>query len=52
MEYILYCDESSSKGKKFGDFFGGCIVSSKDLENIVAALEAKKEELNLYGEIK
>ncbi len=52
MEYILYCDESSSKGKKFGDFFGGCIVSSKDLESVVDVLEAKKQELNLYGEIK
>lgn len=52
MEYIIYCDESGSEGPKFSDFFGGCIVSSKNLNSIVDALEAKKAELNLRGEIK
>lgn len=52
MEYILYCDESCSDGPKFSDFFGGCLVSSKDLIPITSAIEAKKQELNLFGEIK
>ena len=52
MEYILYCDESSSDGPKYSDFFGGCLVSSKDLNIIVEKLESKKKELNLFGEIK
>jgi len=52
LEYILYCDESSDKGPKFRDFFGGCLVSSRDLNEVVNALEAKKAELNLKSEIK
>lgn len=52
MEYIIYCDESSSDGPKFSDFFGGCMVSSKDLHIVEDALNAKKEELHLFSEIK
>jgi len=52
MEYVLYCDESSDKGPKYSDFFGGCIVSLEDLAPISAALEAKKAELNLKHEVK
>lgn len=52
MEYILYCDESTSKDRKFGDFFGGCLISSKDLEPVTLALERCKTENNLFGEIK
>lgn len=52
MEYILYCDESSSDGPKYSDFFGGCIINSVDLKNVENALNAKKDELNLHGEIK
>lgn len=52
MEYILYCDESIDKDVKYGDFFGGCIISSSDLEPVVRALEACKLENNLLHEIK
>lgn len=52
MEYILYCDESSDKGEKYGDFFGGCLVSSQYLNEVISALENKKRELNLNKEIK
>ena len=52
MEYILYCDESSSDGPKYSDFFGGCIIDSACLKSVEDALNAKKEELNLHGEIK
>lgn len=52
MEYILYCDESCSDGPKFSDFFGGCLISSKDLVPITTAIEKKKKELKLFGEIK
>lgn len=52
MEYILYCDESSSSGKRYGDFFGGCLVSSIDLQYVTDSLEQKKHMLNLNGEIK
>jgi len=52
LEFILYCDESSQNGPRFSDFFGGCLVSSKDLSEITNKLNAKKAELHLYGEIK
>lgn len=52
MEYILYCDESSGKGPKFSDFFGGCLVSSNDLNDVIATLENKKNTLGLTGEVK
>ena len=52
MEYIIYCDESSQSGAKFGDFFGGCIVNSKDLIPITNALNQCKQDNNLLGEIK
>ena len=52
MEYIIYCDESGSKGPKYSDFFGGCIVNSKDERSVIDALKARKDQLNLRGEIK
>ena len=52
MTFIIYCDESADKGPKYSDFFGGCIVNSKNVNDITKALEKKKKELNLYGEIK
>lgn len=52
MEYIIYCDESVAKGKYFSDFYGGALVRSTDLEEVIKALNAKKEELHLFNEIK
>lgn len=52
MEYTLYCDESTSKDKKYGDFFGGCIIEAHDLRPVVQAVEQCKRENNLFGEIK
>ena len=52
MEYICYCDESSSYGEKYSDFFGGCIVRADRLHQIEQALNNKKTELNLHGEVK
>lgn len=52
MEYIIYCDESSARGIKYSDFFGGCIVEAGKIHAIEDALNGKKEELNLHGEIK
>jgi len=51
-EYILYFDESQKNGKFFGNFYGGALVSNKDIDFINNALNAKKQELNLFGEIK
>lgn len=52
MKYILYCDESSKDGKHFGNFYGGALVQENKLQSIEIALNAKKQELNLNGEIK
>ncbi len=52
LEYILYCDESSEKGKKVGDFYGGCLVDGHSINRLNAALNDRKRELNLTGEVK
>ena len=52
MEYIIYCDESVSDGKYYSDFFGGVLVRNTHIDAIREALDAKKRELNLSGEIK
>lgn len=52
MEYTLYCDESVDKDRKYGDFFGGCLVEAHDLEPIIKALESCKTQNKLFAEIK
>jgi hypothetical protein len=51
-EYIIYCDESETKGRRFSNFYGGALVSSDNVDQIRNDLAAKKLELNLFGEIK
>jgi hypothetical protein len=51
-EYVIYCDESESKGSYFSNFYGGVLVRSSDLIGTVALLEHRKAELNLHREIK
>ena len=52
MEYIIYSDESDSKGDYYSDFFGGVLVRSTDFDTIRETLDQKKSELNFRGEIK
>ena len=49
MRYYIWCDESVTKGKWFSDFYGGVLVSSKDFEEVRAALTAKKDSLPELG---
>jgi hypothetical protein len=51
-EYIIYCDESEEKGSHFSNFYGGALLKSVHLLNIQETLQKKKEELNLFGEVK
>lgn len=51
-ELSIYCDESDSKGKHFENFYGGALVESVHLEEVIARLQAKKDELNLGKEVK
>ncbi|GFH62798.1 MAG: hypothetical protein ZNDK_0569 [Candidatus Desulfovibrio kirbyi] len=52
MEYILWCDESDKRGELFSNFYGGALVSSIHANEVIARLNQKKNELNLFGEIK
>lgn len=52
MEYLIFADESTQKGEYYSDFFGGVLVRSTDYEAINKAIIQKKEELNLFNEIK
>lgn len=51
-ELIIYCDESDSSGKHFANFYGGALVESTHLVEVAARLQATKERLNLFGELK
>lgn len=52
MYFVIYCDESVTKGKFFSHFYGGALVRSNHLEMVIADLNAKKRELNLNDEVK
>jgi len=51
-ELVLYCDESDQEGQYFSNFYGGCLVESKHLQEVIDALGQCKAEHNLFGEIK
>ncbi len=50
--YRIYADESVSNGKYYSNFYGGALVKTTNIPEIEKALNDKKEELNLNGEIK
>jgi hypothetical protein len=52
MRYILYCDESSDKGRYFSNFYGGCLLRASDRQAIETELHSVKEEGALRGEAK
>lgn len=52
MDYILYCDESEIEGRYFSNFYGGALISGKHFDMVNAALNKKKLELNIKGEVK
>ncbi len=51
-ELILYCDESDSSGKHFANFYGGALVESVHLAEVIDRLASRKQSLNLLGEVK
>lgn len=44
MEYILYCDESIARGEKYSDFYGGALVKSIHLNEVVDKLNKYKSD--------
>ena len=51
-EFIIYADESEQRGAYFSHFYGGALVLSTDIENVVQILEQAKQKENLHKEIK
>jgi len=51
-EYVIYCDESVSKGAHFSNFYGGALVTSDNIDSVRSSIAAKKADLNLHGEVK
>jgi hypothetical protein len=41
-EYIIYCDESVSKGTHFSNFYGGALISSDHIDDIRKKIAQKK----------
>jgi len=52
MEYLIWCDESDSRGKLYSNFYGGALVKSKDFNYVRSKLSVTKTENNFHGEIK
>ena len=52
MEFIVYCDESISKGEYCSDFYGGVLVSVQDFQEINEEIKNVKLQQNLFQEIK
>jgi hypothetical protein len=52
MRYIIYCDESSEKGRYFSNFYGGALLRASDRQAIEQALNAVKAANHLQGEVK
>lgn len=50
--YTIYCDESAKVGAYFSNFYAGALIRSRDREAIESLLRAKKDELNLFRELK
>lgn len=51
-EYLIFCDESERKGKYYSNFYGGLMVGGSQYARITERLNAKKQELHLFGEVK
>ena len=48
-EYMIYCDESLSKGRYYSHFYGGVLVKSKEFYRVNTVLEEMKTKLNLLN---
>jgi hypothetical protein len=52
VEYLIYCDESISKGKYFSNFYGGALVRSQDLLFVEQSIATCRTRLYLEKEMK
>ncbi len=51
-EFIIYTDESEKEGKYYSNFYGGVLVRSYHLAQIITQLEEAKVRQNFLGEVK
>lgn len=50
--FIIYCDESTAKGKFYSNFYGGALIAAEDRQRIEDALSTRKLDLHLGAELK
>lgn len=50
-ELIIYTDESEKEGAYFSNFYGGVLVRSRDLGNVISELNACKVKQHLFNEL-
>ena len=51
-EYIIFCDESETKGRYYSNFYGGLLVGSSQYDRLTRRFEELKASLHLHGEVK
>ena len=51
-EYIIFCDESETKGRYYSNFYGGLLVGSSQYDRLTRRFEELKASLNLHREVK
>jgi Protein of unknown function (DUF3800) len=51
-EFIIYSDESASRGTTFSNFHGGAVIRSEHIDSVRSLIAKKKNKLHLFGEIK
>jgi hypothetical protein len=51
-QIVIYCDESETKGARYSNFYGGALVRARDLQRVIERIEKKKQQLNLFQEVK
>jgi Protein of unknown function (DUF3800) len=52
LEYLIYCDESKQRGELFSNFYGGALVKSIHLHEVVTLLNDYKLKNGISSEMK
>ena len=47
--YIIYCDESDSKGRFYSHFYGGALIEASRQQSLNEELQAVKDRLHIFG---
>ncbi|MGC8553365.1 MAG: hypothetical protein ACP5O7_10935, partial [Phycisphaerae bacterium] len=51
-ELVIYTEESDKDGAYYSNFYGGVLVRSTDLMEVIELLTAAKRKHQLHGEVK